>query len=457
MIVSIREYPEDQTNTNTGGEGRVTVTGDDHDASSADSSVEPSTAALQSFNDEAQQNFHYEYIVDMTTVLNNNNATNKKTSKPVIFKRKGPALQTEEKQQWAWNRGRLAKIFVELFLPLGYPHSVDSSYLPYQLYDGLQGLCSYWRGVVATRAVLEAAGVGNAQATAASAAVQWALRDGTGMVGGLIFSYVASSHLDTHVKEFRLFADVINDVALTLDMLAPHVAGSSLEWSLGILCLSTIGKTLCGMSAGATKGRITQHFSRNGNMADLSAKESTQETLVSLLGMMGGVAVAHLSQSLPYAVTWILFGILTIVHVWANYKAVKLLKLATLNPERVVEVFKAVLPVLVEQKNDKELQNALTDLPTPVKIDESLASSTLTLLFPSIHLNGPIVPRYFEFANLFAKEKYIIGARGHQLFVYLGLGATSRDELTAYVHALLLQSTTSSTKIQPIDETMMKE
>lgn len=102
-------------------------------------------------------------------------------------------------------RKGFVRVMAQLFLPIGFPHTVDDSYLPYQLYDGLQGLCSYWRGVVATRAVLEAAGVGDATATAMTAAMAWALRDGTGMVGGLLFSYCASHYFDTHVKEFRLF------------------------------------------------------------------------------------------------------------------------------------------------------------------------------------------------------------------------------------------------------------
>jgi hypothetical protein len=465
MIISIREYPEDLTAEAA--------------AAAAATNRHPSDAEQQ----QQAQNFQYEYIVDMTTVIQ----TTKNRIKPVVFKRKGPALLHQTQNDSAWNNihifNRLQKIFADLFLPLGYPHSVhDASYYwTYQLYDGLQGLCSYWRGVVATRAVLEAAGVGNAEATAASAAVQWALRDGTGMVGGLVFAHSAAPHLDTHVKEFRLLADVVNDIALTLDMLAPYVSGVNEQ--LCLLSLSTIGKTVCGISAGATKGRITQHFSAShNNMADLSAKESTQETLVSLLGMIGGVAVAHLLQYVAYVWTWILFGGLTLLHLWANYKGVKLLKLATLNPERTAEIFQTILPILLPlptventtttTKEDQQLafqQQALKDsLPTPRDIDESLASSTMNLLFPSIHVNHDVIdPRHFEFARVFAKEKYLIGraARGNDLFIYLGLGATSRDELIAYLHALLLQeivnssSSNDSKAMSPItiDAKLMKE
>jgi len=76
------------------------------------------------------------------------------------------------------------------------------------------------------------------------------------MIGGLVYSYFAGSYFDSHAKEFRLLlADVINDVALTLDMIAPYFGSEGSIWILG---LSTIGKTICGITAGATKGHITQ-------------------------------------------------------------------------------------------------------------------------------------------------------------------------------------------------------
>jgi hypothetical protein len=39
------------------------------------------------------------------------------------------------------------------------------------------------------------------------------------------------------------------------------------------------------LPAGATKGVITLHFALTNNVADLAAKEGTQETLVTLLGL----------------------------------------------------------------------------------------------------------------------------------------------------------------------------
>ena len=250
----------------------------------------------------------------------------------------------------------------------------------------------------------------------------WAIRDGLGMLGGLVFSYVASPHFDAHVKEFRLLADVLNDVGLTLDMALPVLLTHSwfsfpsslstryASWYscffsyqpslslpspyLVVTSISTLCKVACGISAGATKGNITDHFAICGNRADVNAKESTQETLVSLVGMAVGVCLARWLHRLEKAnqvdgvvdnieegirktgacissgntanvdvnalvgstcinnyftmtrssvmalitdvqtISWVIFLFLTIVHVWANYVGVQRLRLRTLNRER---------------------------------------------------------------------------------------------------------------------------
>eukprot|EP00980_Cylindrotheca_fusiformis_P006425 scaffold1375_cov137-Cylindrotheca_fusiformis.AAC.14 len=334
-------------------------------------------------------------------------------------------------------------------------HNLSKGSLPTRSLS--KGLCSYWRGVVSTKAVLEASGVGNADATAFSAAMNWALRDGTGMIGGLVFSYCSSRYFDTHVKEFRLFADVINDVALTLDMLAP-AAG---DYSILVLSLSTICKTMCGMSAGATKGRITQHFARaNGNMADLTAKESTQETLVSLLGMLGGIFVARMLEHTPKWVTWFMFWALTAVHVWANYKGVLALKLATLNPERTQVLLKDIIQAIANDyaaeiqliSNGKEtkdlfadpispsLQSAMEHIPNPDQISESFLSSVSTIFYPTLLVSKPLDPRRLDCLDIFKQEKYVLGRGGGRcVYVWLCGGGTKRDEFQAYVHATVVQ------------------
>jgi hypothetical protein len=146
---------------------------------------------------------------------------------------------------------------------------VRPSYYRYQCFDSLQGLCSYLRSVLATSAVLTAIGVGSSAASPLAAAVTWALRDGAGLLTSLAFTSLNAPSFRLHIREYRLFADVINDVGLFVDMMLPHFPPCFL---LPAAALSTACKACCGVAAGATRSDITMHFALDGNVSDLIAK-----------------------------------------------------------------------------------------------------------------------------------------------------------------------------------------
>ena len=87
-----------------------------------------------------------------------------------------------------------------IFLPIGYPNSVPSEYTRFQTWNIIQDACSYLRGIMATRAVLAGMGVGDASVTAIQATVQWILRDGASMLGGLLFTSLSSANFGQNVK-----------------------------------------------------------------------------------------------------------------------------------------------------------------------------------------------------------------------------------------------------------------
>ena len=68
--------------------------------------------------------------------------------------------------------------------------------------------------------------------------------------------------------------------------------------------------------------------------SDISAKEGIQETTVTLLGLILGMwCTRQLGDSRE--ATWIVFIALTILHVFANYRAMSVLVLNTLNEQRL--------------------------------------------------------------------------------------------------------------------------
>lgn len=381
----------------------------------------------------------------------------------------------EQQQQQRWPTSTtINKILSDLFLPVGYPATVRAGYLEYQVYDSIQGLCSYLRGVLCSAAVLEAAGVGNAEATALAAATTWALKDGLAMAGGLLYSYAVSDKLDAHVKEFRLFADIINDVGFLFDMMAPWCGP---KYFFQVSSAAVLCKTMCGISAGATKGSITQHFAMAGNMADVNAKESTQETMVSLTGMLLGIYAARTLQSysneksssvtIPAAIiNWTIFTVLTLIHIWANWKGVTLLRMRTLNRARAEICLSKVIQQMCAAGIDKEEQDgddkigllstttaSLAQLiPSPDQVHESLLYSVGKVFVPGrLKLGVPlttILQRSEDAARNFlvqsasaATQRYAVTLTqdgNNHVLVSLLVGSSSRDELKAYVHASIL-------------------
>ena len=223
----------------------------------------------------------------------------------------------------------LRKIFMRTFLPIGYPNSVRKEYLQYQLWDSLQGLCSYLRSVLTTQSILIGAGVGSTNKTALAATLVWIMKDGMGMIASLLFAYYYSDYFEVNSKEFRLLADFLNNIALILNLCISLYPQNFLMLS----CLSAICSSLCGLIAGATKAHISAHFAMDGHLADVTAKESTQETAVTLCGLVLGYILAKLIGE-DKRLTWMVFIVLLIVHQYANYVLVRVLILDTLNPQR---------------------------------------------------------------------------------------------------------------------------
>uniref|UniRef100_A0A453IN78 Protein root UVB sensitive/RUS domain-containing protein n=1 Tax=Aegilops tauschii subsp. strangulata TaxID=200361 RepID=A0A453IN78_AEGTS len=225
--------------------------------------------------------------------------------------------------------GRIGSRVLGAFVPEGFPGSVTPDYVPFQMWDTLQGLSTYIRAMLSTQALLGAIGVGEKSATVIGATFQWFLRDLTGMLGGILFAFYQGSNLDSNAKMWRLVADFMNDLGMLMDLLSPLFPSSLII----IMCLGSLSRSFTGVASGATRAALTQHFALANNAADISAKEGSQETLATMSGMGLGMLLAHVTRGHDLVV-WVSFLSLTIFHMYANYKAVQSLSLSTLNYER---------------------------------------------------------------------------------------------------------------------------
>ncbi|XP_044246072.1 RUS family member 1 isoform X2 [Ursus arctos] len=191
-----------------------------------------------------------------------------------------------------------------VFLPQGFPDSVSPDYLPYQLWDSVQAFASSLSGSLATHAVLLGIGVGNAKASVSAATATWLVKDSTGMLGRILFAWWKGSRLDCNAKQWRLFADILNDVAMFLEIMAPIYP---IFFTMTV-CTSNLAK----------------------------------ETLVNLAGLLVSLLMLPLVSACP-SFSLGCFFFLTALHIYANYRAVRALVLETLNEGRLRLVLKHFL------------------------------------------------------------------------------------------------------------------
>ncbi|CAJ1076332.1 RUS1 family protein C16orf58 homolog [Xyrichtys novacula] len=321
-------------------------------------------------------------------------------------------------------------VFKSVFLPQGYPDSVSRDYLHYQFWDTVQAFSSSLTGTLATQASLKGVGVGNKEATVAAATVTWLLRDGTGMLGRILFAWQKGSKLDSEAKKWRLFADVLNDIAMFMEILAPYFP----PFFTLIVCTAGIFKSIVGVAGGATRAALTVHQARRDNMADISAKDGSQETLVNLAGLLVSLVLIPLVTDNP-VLTLSLFFLFTTLHLFANYKAVRSVVMETFNEERLSIVFQQYLrdkQVLSPQEaNLREPVFIEFRKTVPIKLGVRLQEVILSLDELELALKQNNMP-------------YLLGVKNGCVCVCLGPEVSVHDEIRAMCQALWLSNNLST-------------
>ncbi|KAF2471508.1 DUF647-domain-containing protein, partial [Lindgomyces ingoldianus] len=273
---------------------------------------------------------------------------------------------------------------LDVFLPAGYPQSVTEDYIQYQIYDSLQAFSSSIAGLLSSRAVLEVkcdlfhvlsqmhfffslpvygmisdmdfqsispneatkilqteetgVGVGDASASPTAALLLSVLQESMGRIATILFAHKLGTSLEPECKMYRLAADIFNDTAMVLDCLSPAFPKPARVMVLGF---SSVLRSLCGVCAGSSKASLSAHFARKGNLGELNAKDSSQETVISLLGMLAGSVVVSWVTS-PMA-TWTTLIALLSVHLAMNYAAVTAVSMRSLNRQRANIVLSTLL------------------------------------------------------------------------------------------------------------------
>ncbi|KAK7208420.1 vitamin B6 photo-protection and homoeostasis-domain-containing protein [Myxozyma melibiosi] len=251
---------------------------------------------------------------------------------------------------------RVLQFLISVFLPTGYPDSVTSDYVDYQIFDSIQAFASTIAALIGNRAVLTAVGVGDKNATSTSAMFITGLQETLGRLATISFAWKYGSTLEQECKKFRFVADLVYNAGVICDVCAPYF-GVSRSTKIFFLCCSGVLKAVCGVMANGSRAALTQHFtdSERGSISDVSAKDASQETVISLMGMLvGAIIVPYVNTDIQI---WTTLLLLITVHLTTNYWAVTSVVMDTLNRQRVNIVF----AYLMDQTSPLMLESDLLD------------------------------------------------------------------------------------------------
>ncbi|XP_067625064.1 RUS family member 1 [Eurosta solidaginis] len=323
----------------------------------------------------------------------------------------------------------LFRLLQNIFLPKGYPDSVSDDYGAYQVWDTIQAFCSTICGTLCTHAILKGIGVGNDNISAYSATITWILKEGSGHMGRILFSWWKGSQLDVDSKKWRLRADLLNDLAMAIEI---YVLPKYLHWSTQLLCCTTVMKSIVGVAGGATRAALTQHHAIRSNLADVASKDSSQETFVNLIASFVGLYLLTIikSQTILYSV----FVLVIVLHLYANLKAVKAVCLRTFNESRYLialeEYFRSGRMLTPQQVNKMERVTIGQTVSVSLNIVIGLSIRTLIDEYRTIHAIENIISSFDP------HERFIIAENKKSIGVYLHFDTRAQDILKAYFFAV---------------------
>lgn len=177
-------------------------------------------------------------------------------------------------------------------------------------------------------------GVGDSSASPTAALLLSILQESAGRIATILFAHRFGTSLEPECKMYRLLADVLNDFAFVLDCLSPAFPKPV---RIVVLSFSSVLRALCGVAAGSAKASLSAHFARWGNLGELNAKDSSQETVISLMGMLAGSLVVSWVTS--QTATWAALILLLSIHLETNRRAVRSVSMRTLNRQRATLVY----------------------------------------------------------------------------------------------------------------------
>lgn len=267
---------------------------------------------------------------------------------------------------------------------------------------------------------------------AIAATLNWVIKDGIGLFGGVLYTSMVSTHFDESPKYYRLRATVFLQIATLCELMAPFFP----ELFLPIASTSNIAKNISWLTLAGTRAKMHQSFCNRNNLGDVSAKAGSQGTAAGLFGTALGVLYSsYVGAGTTESI--LAFFPLAGISIYGVWKSNTLVVCTSLNPQRyemlIYEYLKSKENRLVLTPNDiAEKENFFFKYNTPFE-RQLIVGSPITAV-PTF-TNGI---RCFE--SFQSDSNYLIFNDKDKVYLWYAEKADSYHILKGYYKACLLRN-----------------
>lgn len=296
--------------------------------------------------------------------------------------------------------------------------------------------------------MLYSIGLGSAAAIPTAGALNWVFKDGLGQLGTLVFGRVIAHRFDIAPRMWYLIASTKLNIAMLLEISTILMPA----YFLPVASVANALKGLAWMSGGSSRSAFNVAFAADANIADITAKATSQTICTSLIGTTLGAGIASVIGQSPEAAV-ACFSAVAGVHLYSGYKSVRTVPLSTLNATRLDHL-------IINDYLQNDNNNRRSMMTTPVEMagiepiftfinnnnDNNIKTSSSIQIGTSLEVLVSTCPdRLVEAMEVYGREKYLIivkegGGTRKGVHLVFHLDASVRDCLLGYLNACMVVS-----------------
>ncbi|WIA30727.1 hypothetical protein OEZ86_000794 [Tetradesmus obliquus] len=185
----------------------------------------------------------------------------------------------------------------------------------------------------ATQSLLMAVGVGARKALAASAAINWMLKDGMNRLVRMGVATQFGDSFDSDLKRFRFTTSLLYTACVSCEFLTPRFPSHFLL----LTAVSNVGRAVGLTTFVSTQPAFQQALCASGNMADLASKTQAQHMVMDTLALAVSATANYLlrhQESRRMLLPLVAFPLCGVADLFCIYHELKAVQLRSLNRER---------------------------------------------------------------------------------------------------------------------------